>query len=56
MELIEVMRLDNKGRVIVPKEVREILDIHAADRKKDIRGSLVAFKADGKRIILEKVE
>lgn len=56
METIETSRLDDKSRVIVPKQVKEILGLSSANRAKGERGDLVVFKKDAEgRIILEKV-
>jgi AbrB family looped-hinge helix DNA binding protein len=42
------VKVDEKGRVIIPKSIREIVNLK--------EGSCVTIKAEGKTIILEPVE
>jgi len=46
--MIEIYRMDEKGRVLVPKEIREIAEIPP--------GSYFRFEAEKKRITIEAVE
>jgi len=56
MQTLDTSRLDEKGRVIIPKAIREELGLIPADKAKGERGSMVVFKKDDKgRIYIEKI-
>jgi len=48
MENLEIVKVDEKGRVIIPKSLRE--------KAKIKEGGYVKMRADGKTIIIESVE
>ena len=57
MKILDTSRLDDKGRVIIPKVVREALDLQVANKDSGERGSLIAFKKDDKdRIHLVRLD
>jgi bifunctional DNA-binding transcriptional regulator/antitoxin component of YhaV-PrlF toxin-antitoxin module len=55
MKTIDTARLDDKGRVTIPKLVKESLDLTATTKEKP--GSLIRFVDDGKgRVYIERLD
>jgi len=55
MKTIDTARLDDKGRVTLPRLVKEILDLTPTTKEKP--GSLIRFVDDGKgRVYIERLD